>query len=72
MLIEVHFNGSEFVAYTPNGERITDRSVLEAVSYQNFPGVKGMFNIDVDITGNPAIIEPVHININIQDKHNGI
>ena len=68
MLLEVHYNGNEFVAYTKNtNQKITDRSILEALSFTQFPGVKGVFEIEVDIAENPAIIEPLQINIGIQD-----
>lgn len=69
MLAEVHFNGTEFVAfYKGNGERITDRSILNVISFEQFPGVKGVFDINIDISGKSVIIEPLQINIGIQDK----
>lgn len=68
MFVEVHFNGDEFVAYNKKtNERITDRSILEQISFQQFPGVKGIFEINIDTTENSAIIEPLQINIGIQD-----
>ena len=68
MLLEVHFNGKEFIAYNKKtNERIADRSVLESLSFTQFPGVKGVFEIEVDIAENSAIIEPLQINIGIQD-----
>ena len=68
MIVEVHFNGDEFVAYNKKtNERITDRSILEQISFQQFPGVKGIFKINIDTTENSAIIEPLQINIGIQD-----
>ena len=68
MLLEVHYNGNEFVAYNKNTtERITDRSILESLSFTQVPGVKGIFEIEVDIAENSAIIEPLQINIGIQD-----
>lgn len=68
MLLEVHYNGNEFVAYNKNtNERITDRSILESLSFTQFPGVKGIFEIEVDTAENSAIIEPLQINIGIQD-----
>ena len=68
MLLEVHYNGNEFVAYNKNtNERITDRSILESLSFTQFPGVKGIFDIEVDTAENSAIIEPLQINIGIQD-----
>ena len=68
MILEVHFNGNEFIAYDKKtNQKITDRSILEHLSFQQFPGVKGVFNISVDSTANPVIIEPLQINIDIQD-----
>ena len=68
MILEVHFNGNEFIAYDKKtNQKITDRSILEHLSFQQFPGVKGVFDISVDSTANPVIIEPLQINIDIQD-----
>jgi len=73
MIIEVHYNGNEFIAYDKKtNQKITDRSILENLSFQQFPGVKGVFEISVDSTANPVIIEPLQINIGIQDTDNGI
>jgi len=73
MIIEVHYNGNEFIAYDKKtNQKITDRSILENLSFQQFPGVKGVFEIFVDSTANPVIIEPLQINIGIQDTNNGI
>ena len=73
MIIEVHYNGNEFIAYDKKtNQKITDRSILETLSFQQFPGVKGVFEISVDSTANPVIIEPLQINISIQDTNNGI
>jgi hypothetical protein len=73
MIIEVHYNGNEFIAYDKKtNQKITDRSILENLSFQQFPGVKGVFEISVDSTANPVIIEPLQINIGIQDTNNGI
>jgi hypothetical protein len=73
MILEVHYNGNEFIAYDKKtNQKITDRSILENLSFQQFPGVKGVFEISVDSTVNPVIIEPLQINIGIQDTNNGI
>lgn len=73
MILEVHYNGNEFIAYDKKtNQKITDRSILEHLSFQQFPGVKGVFDISVDSTANPVIIEPLQINIGIQDTNNGI
>lgn len=68
MLLEVHYNGNEFVAYNKNtNQKITDRNILESLSFTQFPGVKGVFEIEVDIAENSAIMKPLQINIGIQD-----
>lgn len=73
MILEVYYNGNEFIAYDKKtNQKITDRSILEHLSFQQFPGVKGVFDISVDSTANPVIIEPLQINIGIQDTNNGI
>lgn len=73
MILEVHYNGNEFIAYDKKtNQKITDRAILENLSFQQFPGVKGVFEISVDSTANPVIIEPLQINIDIQDTNNGI
>ena len=73
MILEVHYNGNNFIAYDKKtNQKITDRSILETLSFQQFPGVKGVFEISVDSTANPVIIEPLQINIFIQDTNNGI
>ena len=73
MILEVHYNGNNFIAYDKKtNQKITDRSILETLSFLQFPGVKGVFEISVDSTANPVIIEPLQINIGIQDTNNGI
>ena len=68
MLLEVHFNGNEFIAFDKQtNQKVTDRSILEGLSFTQFPGAKGVFEINVDTTKNPVIIEPLQINIGIQD-----
>jgi len=68
MIVEVHFNGEEFLAYNKsNGEKIKDSSILNVIAFQQFPGVKGVFEINVDTAGRSVIIEPLTINIDIQD-----
>ncbi len=68
MILEVHYNGNEFIAYNKNSnEKITDSSILNVIAFQQFPGIKGVFDINVDTTGRSVIIEPLQINIGIQD-----
>ena len=68
MILEVHYNGNEFIAYNKNSnEKITDSSILNVIAFHQFPGIKGVFDINVDTTGRSVIIEPLQINIGIQD-----
>ena len=69
MLLEVHFNGNEFIAFDKQtNQKVTDRSILEGLSFTQFPGAKGVFEINVDTTKNPVIIEPLTINIGVNNR----
>ncbi len=48
MRVEVHFTGDSFIAFDPDGQRITNRSILEQISFHPFPGFKTSFYVDVD------------------------
>ena len=68
MIVEVHFNGGEFIAFDKQtNQQIKDSSILNIIAFEQFPGVKGVFDINVDISGRSVIIEPLQINIGIQD-----
>jgi hypothetical protein len=62
--IEVHRTGDTFVAYDPQGKRITDRNILEQISFDQMPGFKVSYYVDikVDTTAKPAIINDIIIN----------
>jgi hypothetical protein len=60
MRVEVHFTGDSFIAFDPDGQRITNRSILEQISFHPFPGFKTSFYVDVD-TNIPE--EPGQLNI---------
>jgi len=64
MRIEVHRTGNEFVAYDPQGNRITDRNILEQISFDQMPAFKISYYLDVSVdnTTNPAIINNININ----------
>ena len=70
MLVEVHHTGDQFQAFDSNGNRITNREILEAISFENFPGFKSVFTfeIDLDNTKNPVIIQELDVNINIDPR----
>ena len=52
MIVEVHYVGNEFVAYTEQGVRITDRSILDQISFDQFPGYKSVVKLEVDNSTN--------------------
>ena len=66
MQVEVHYTGNEFVAFDDQGNQIKDRSVLEQISFIDFPGYKSSFKITLDKSIKPAIITPLTVNINTQ------
>ena len=74
MCIRDSFNGDEFIAYDQKtNQQITDSAILNVISFEQFPGIKGVFEINVDTSGRSVIIEPLQINIGIQDiNRNGI
>ena len=67
MIITVHYVDNEFVAFDENNNRITNRNILEQITFQPFPGYKGVvtFNIPTDETIT-TISEPLDININLK------
>ena len=67
MIITVHYVDNEFVAFDENNNRITNRNILEQITFQPFPGYKGVltFNIPTDET-TLTISEPLDININLK------
>jgi hypothetical protein len=46
--VEVYFTGDSFIAFDPDGHRITNRLILEQISFHPFPGFKTSFYVDVD------------------------
>jgi|TARA_B100002019_G_scaffold20610_1_gene15748 hypothetical protein len=68
MLVEVHHVGDQFQAFDSKGNRITNREILDAIAFEQFPGFKSVFQIDVDITKNPVIITQLDVNINIESR----
>tara|TARA_B100000902_G_C26964669_1_gene742271 strand:+ start:396 stop:608 length:213 start_codon:yes stop_codon:yes gene_type:complete len=69
MIVEVHYVGNEFVAYTEQGVRITDRSILDQISFDQFPGYKSVVKLEVDNSTNPVIINPLEVNINVNHRN---
>ncbi len=67
MRVEVHFIGDRFVAYDEQGNQIKDRRILEQISFDQMPGFKTSYYIEVDKSQNPAIMNDIQININTQN-----
>ena len=62
--IEVHQIGNQFVAYDDQGNQIKDRYILEQISFDQMPGFKTSYYLEVDKNQNPAIMNNIQININ--------
>jgi hypothetical protein len=62
--IEVHQIGNQFVAYDEQGNQIKDRYILEQISFDQPPGFKTSYYIEVDKNQNPVIMNNIQININ--------
>ena len=60
MLVEVHFTGDSFIAFGPDGKRITNRAILDQISFDQFPGFKTFYHVKVNANV-PA--EPVQLDI---------
>ena len=65
MRVEVFRIGDTMVAYDDQGYRIKDRNILDQLSFDQYPGLKIHYEVDipVDNSQNPAIIDAVNINI---------
>tara|TARA_B100001105_G_C22377604_1_gene438047 strand:- start:641 stop:856 length:216 start_codon:yes stop_codon:yes gene_type:complete len=64
MIVTVYFTGDQFVAFDPDGNEVKDRSILEQISFTQFPGFKRSFRVNVDGTIIADTVEPLDININ--------
>ena len=73
MRIEVYFTGDHFVAYDDQGNRITDRAVLEEIAFHPFPGFKAKFYLDlpIDKINNNATIQDIQVNIDTNNTQRG-
>lgn len=67
MMVEVYFTGDSFVAYDEQGNQIKDRYILEQISFDQHPGFKTSYYIEVDKNQNPAIMNNIQININTEN-----
>ena len=64
MRVEVHFIGNQFVAYDERGAQIKDRFILDQISFDQLPGFKTSYYLEV--AENPALKLPLDIHINTQ------
>lgn len=48
MLVEVYFTGDSFIAFGPDGKKITNRAILEQISFEQFPGFKSVYHVKVN------------------------
>lgn len=67
MRVEVHFIGNHFVVYDEQGNQIKDRHILEQISFDQMPGFKTSYYVEVDKNQNPAIMNNVQINISTRN-----
>jgi len=68
MIVTVYFVGDQFVAFDPSGNKVKNRSILEQISFTQFPGFKRSFQVNVDETIIADPVEPLDININFNTK----
>lgn len=66
MRVLVHFTGGSFIAFNEKGERIKERSILEQIAFEPFPGFKSEFWLDIPDSNtavNSSNIQSIDINI---------
>ena len=59
----VTYTGDQFVAYDTNGNLITDRKVLEQLSFMQFSGLQITEMVEVDVPD--GLAEPLAIQVSI-------
>ena len=66
MLVQVYYTGDSFVAFDQQGNRITNRGLLEAISFEPFPGFKSSVWLDIPevAMSTEDNISNIHINVN--------
>jgi hypothetical protein len=64
MRVEVHFIGNQFVAYDERGNQIRDRRILDQISFDQMPGFKTSYYVEVAENPSPQIPLSIHINTN--------
>lgn len=64
MRVEVHFTGSQFVAYNEQGNQIKDRYILEQINFDQYPGFKTSYYVEVAENLQPKVPLNIYINTN--------
>ncbi len=64
MRVEVHFIGNQFVAYDERGNQIRDRYILDQISFDQMPGFKTSYYVEVAENPSPQIPLNIYINTN--------
>jgi len=64
MIVTVHYLDNEFVAFDENGNSIKNRAILEQISFEPFPGYKGVIHLKIPDQPTQEIV-PVDIKINL-------
>lgn len=68
MKVTVLLIDDQYLAFDEDGGIITDRSILEEISFEPFIGTRHVGNIQVDNNTEDAIIQPLDININLNTQ----
>ena len=68
MQVTVLLIDDQYLAFDEDGAVITDRSILEQLSFEPFVGTRYVNNIQVDNNTEDAIITPLDININLNTQ----
>jgi|TARA_B110000908_G_scaffold837_1_gene1046 hypothetical protein len=68
MKVTVLLIDDQYLAFDEDGGMITDRSILEEISFEPFVGTRHIGNIQVDNNTEDAIIQPLDININLNTQ----
>jgi len=66
MRVQVYYTGDSFVAFDEQGNRIKERSILEQIAFEPFPGFKSEFWLDIpdaNVAANSSNIQSIDINI---------
>jgi len=68
MKVTVLLLDDQYLVFDEQGAMITDRSILEQISFEPFVGTRYVDNIQVDNNTEDAIITPLDININLNTQ----